>query len=328
MKLNVCFRSLSLLILLVLAGRAFPATAQDEPVMTGQCRAVFGEDVDEFDMIELTEQQESAIADLEDSLETQFEQLLTPEQRQLIATTEERFEAGLASILTPEQQALAEEDALDEATLSPEQQREIALLEEELWSESEFVLTDQQEERFDDYEENREKQLAAILTAEQQAQFERNQFSMDFPEFSGLQLTAEQRQQVLKFTKDFEQRQAEIFPEITPQQEEQLIQLEESYEQRLFQILTPEQQQLWRDADDDSALSLTETQETELEALDQEFETMFTNVLPDLSEERITQLDQLAQRYETQLNSVLTPNQQQQLENNLENLETLEEECF
>lgn len=325
MKLNVCFQPMSLLALLVLVGVVTPIQAQESemPTTTAQCSALFGSDIDEFDDIELTDQQERKIADLEESWDTQFDQVLTPEQRQIFETAEQRFEAGLENILTPEQQSLAENDELDEVTLSPEQQAQLERLDEQFWNESDFLLTADQEARLEDYERNYEEQLENILTAQQQTQFERNQFALDFPEFSGLQLTPAQRQQVVKFTDEFEQKEAAIIPEITSQQDVQLTQLEERYEERLFQILSPGQQQIW-DQSDDQALNLTADQEAELEALDQEFESMVVAIVPDLSADNIAKLEQLEQDYENQLNTVLNPSQQQQLEENFMMLES----CF
>ncbi|WP_228016147.1 hypothetical protein [Leptolyngbya ectocarpi] len=185
------------------------------------------------------------------------------------------------------------------------------------------MLTADQEARLENYERTYEEQLETILTSQQQAQLERNQFALDFPEFSGLQLTPQQRQQVIKFTDELEQKEAAIIPEITPQQDSQLTQLEERYEERLFQILSPDQQHIWYQSDDQE-LNLTADQEAELEALDQEFKSMVIAILPDLSEDNIAKLEQLEQDYENQLNTVLNPSQQQQLEENFVMLES----CF
>ncbi|MEM1254517.1 MAG: hypothetical protein AAGI69_18955 [Cyanobacteria bacterium P01_H01_bin.21] len=329
MKMNLRTQSVSLLSLLLLVGVTAPIQAEsNSATSSAQCNTLFNLDVDEFDGIELTPQQENDMAALEEALDNQFEQILTPEQLRGIEAAEQRFDTDWEAILTPEQQAVAEENGPDAIVLTPEQQEQLAALEDDFWNDAEFIsLTEDQSARFAAYEQDYENKLADILTSQQQEQFSRNQFLLDFPEFANLQLTSEQRQQIEQFTEQFHRQEDLIVPEMNPEQTAQLEQLEQSYEKKAFEILTPQQQQAWQ-SDDAIEANLTAEQEAQLNALDQEFEEAFQAVMPDMNDDQISRLEQLEQQYETQLSGVLNPQQQQQLEANIREFEQLEESCF
>lgn len=326
MKLMLSSQSIGLSLLL-LASFVAPLKAQNTSDMPlHQCEAIFSADFDEFDGIDLTAQQEQALDELEDAFEAKFKQILTPQQRLILDSEEQRLDAALATVLTPEQQAQLEDDSLDESSLSAEQEAQLLALEDEILTESAFILTAAQEDQLEAYDKAYEKRLGNILTSQQQTQFERNQFHLEFPEFTDLQLTEAQYPQVMQLAKQFRQQELEIMPEITPEQVTQLEQLEQEYEAALFQILTPQQQPIWQQ--DDGELNLTAEQEAQLETLDQDFDVRFQAVLPEMDEAQMEMLDQLDQRYGEQFNGVLTAQQQQQLEANLDDLDQLEDSCF
>ncbi|MEM8643213.1 MAG: hypothetical protein AAGG51_31010 [Cyanobacteria bacterium P01_G01_bin.54] len=188
-----------------------------------------------------------------------------------------------------------------------------------------------------------------FLSASAQAQ------SCPEDEFTGIQLSNNQRSQLQQLDARFDQAFERIFP-ISPQFEAQIEQIEERYWSRFEQRLSPQQlQQLEQLAEwaaqesikivpefaqeTEAEPTLTAEQERRLDALDEDYERRFQAILtpeqrqqlaaleeqldaeieavePQPTAEQAAQLEALEEQYEATLEQILTAEQLQQLERN------------
>ncbi|MEO0455266.1 MAG: hypothetical protein AAF152_01615 [Cyanobacteria bacterium P01_A01_bin.114] len=246
MKLRTLTQRLSLVALLIVFGSATPIQAQTADSATdsataADCVAAFGDyEMDEFEGIELTEEQSNAIAQAAEQLETQSDQVLSPEQLRAMEAADQRFESEFMAILTPEQQQLEREGTLDIESLSAEQQAALEQLESQFLENTEdWELSAQQIERLESYEKTYEETVLALLTPQQQERYLQNQFQLSYPDFARLNLSAEQRQQLIQIDEQFMQ----LIIDEDALDEDAFEQLEAQYETQLMGILDNAQKQ-------------------------------------------------------------------------------------
>lgn len=244
---------LSLVALLIVFGSATPLRAQNtdaesEPsVTTAECIAAFEDfDMDEFEGIDLTAEQSSAVDQAVEQLDEQSEAVMTPEQLSALESVDDRFSAAFMAILTPAQQQQEEAGTLDIDALSAEQTEALDDLAVEFFEETDdlWEFSTEQAERLDGYEKEYERAVVAVLTPQQQAQYSLNQFELNYPDLTRLELAAEQRQQIMEVDEQF-MAQGLLSEETL--EEDDLDQLEEEFENQLMSILTDAQQQQLED---------------------------------------------------------------------------------
>lgn len=239
---------LSLVALLIVFGSATPLRAQntdadsESSVTTAECIATFEDfDMDEFEGIDLTADQSSAVEQAIEQLDEQSEAVMTPEQLSSLESVDDHFSAAFMAILTPEQQQQEEAGTLDIDTLSAEQTEALDELAVEFFEETDdlWALSPEQTERLEGYEKEYERAVVAVLTPQQQAQYSLNQFELNYPDLTRLNLSAEQRQQIMDLDEQFIAQG--LLSEETLE-EDDLDQLEEDFEHQLMSILTDAQQ--------------------------------------------------------------------------------------
>ena len=241
MKKSPVTLCLSLITLLIVFGsitttRAQKTDSSSDSSTTAECVEAFGNyEIDEFEGIELTVEQSSAVDQASERRDTQFEQILPPIEESTLESLSKLFVAELTANFTPEQQ-LEREGNPDIESLTSEQQASLERIQSQLFEDLEGLwedLTPEQMGRLLGSEKTYEEAVLAILTPQQQEQFLQNRLQQKYPDLVALNLSTEQRQQITQLEEQF--IQALIMEEET----EQL--LEQQYETQLMGVLNKAQ---------------------------------------------------------------------------------------
>ncbi|MEO1297973.1 MAG: hypothetical protein AAFW75_19770 [Cyanobacteria bacterium J06636_16] len=247
-------QNLSLITLLSMVGSTSLHAQENSvdvtvPYTSDECLAVFGDyDADEFEGIELTAEQSSAIDQAADQWETQAENLMSPEQLSALETATEEFETAYLPILTPEQRSQYQAGDLDfTATLSPEQEAAIEALQSQyLEAMPSWDLSAEQVERMQQQAEDYEAAVLDALTPQQREQYVQNQILLYYPELAELDISREQWQQLAQL---IEQSEQELWAQMAQGPDEAILedsdieQQEAQYREQLLSLLNDEQQQ-------------------------------------------------------------------------------------
>lgn len=247
-------QNLSLVAFLVISGSASLHARETDvdvaaPDLSDECVAAFGDyDADEFEGIELTAEQSSAIDPAADQWDAQAENLMSPEQLSALETATEEFETAYLAILTPEQRSQYQAGTLDfTVPLSPEQEAAIeALTDQYLEALPSWDLSAEQLELMQQQEEVYEAAVLEVLTPQQRDQYVQNQILIIYPELAELDLAREQWQQITQLTEQIEQ---ELWAQMAQGQDgtalddSDIERQEAQYREQLLSLLNAEQKQ-------------------------------------------------------------------------------------
>ena len=170
------------------------------------------------------------------------------------------------------------------------------------------------------------------------------------PGLEGIQLTAQQQEQIQQIQKDLQPQFEAVLPrppQLSPEQQEKVHQLMQASREKIEAVLTPEQQQQLHQHQNQNQgmkppgsfppghpggklppgfaeLGLTSQQQAQIEQIMQEMQPQLRAILPpppQLTAEQQAKLQQLEQSYRDRVEPVLTPEQRQQFQQNLQKLE-------
>jgi Spy/CpxP family protein refolding chaperone len=164
------------------------------------------------------------------------------------------------------------------------------------------------------------------------------------PELMGIDLTPQQQEQIQQVTQEMHQRVQAVVPpppQPTAEQQQKIQQIMLSYRQKVEEVLTPEQREQLNQQRNNfggikpipvpssvlvlppplSQLDLSTQQQEQIKKINQDMAAQMQDMLPkprELSQAQKTQLQELMQSYRQKVQAILTPEQQQQLRQNIQ----------